>query len=260
MNEQKISKKLERFILQHPYCCFCGGNVATASIDHVPSRQMFVLKHRPKGLEFPACINCNEKTSSHELVAALISRIFPNTKNDKEKKEIGKLMNSVDKNRHGLLQEMMPSWLQQYDFYKLNHSEKPKGGGALNAKGPLLNKSMQVFGTKLCLALHYHHSQKIVPIQGGVGVRWFSNWEALTGKLPERPPNLFQGFGTLSQGKWSVSEQFVYEWNVSDEGDLGIYAISFRKSFLIYGFVSFDINFFEESDELTVNRPGIFYF
>src|SRR5690606_18406037 len=116
-----------------------------------------------------------------------------------------------------------PSWLQKYDYANLNHPEKPSCGGALNVSGPMLNQSMQIFGTKLCLALHYEHAKKIVPSSGNVAIRWFSNYEKLTNQLPENIPDIFNGIGTLKQGQWDVIEQFEYTWGIAGDGYYGVY-------------------------------------
>ena len=81
---KKKNKQKAVFLKQHPFCCFCGGEKPATTIDHVPSIQLFRLKKRPKGLEFPACKQCNQSTGTHELVAAFLSRFW-------EKKPYNKL-------------------------------------------------------------------------------------------------------------------------------------------------------------------------
>ena len=48
-----------RLLAQNSLCCFCGGTEAAVNMDHQPARVMFPDRHRPKGLEFPACSVCN---------------------------------------------------------------------------------------------------------------------------------------------------------------------------------------------------------
>ena len=245
------------FLKAHPYCCFCGGEEPATTVDHVPSKQMFRLKRRPAGLEFPACEQCNHSTGPHELVAALMSRLTENsTAKVGEKKEIKKLFTSVDKNRHGLLQEMIPSWQQQYDFYTLNHPEIPEGWGALNASSPMLNQSLQIFGAKLSKALHYEHTNKIVPKSGVIYVLWYSNYDRMTGNVPDTLINQLPEPKTLAQGKWNVSDQFEYSFIVSEDGKLGIYFATFQTSFAICGFVSFERDFLPDVEGMKAHIPG----
>ena len=42
-----------RFLAAHPYCCFCGGVVATETEDHIPARSLFVNRQWPEGYVFP---------------------------------------------------------------------------------------------------------------------------------------------------------------------------------------------------------------
>ena len=199
---KRTSKRKTDFLNQHPFCCFCGGEKPATTIDHVPSKQMFRLKRRPAGLEFPACEQCNHSTGPHELVAALMSRLTENSSAKAgEEKELIKLITAVDKNRHGLLQEMIPSWQQEYDVFTLNHPEIQQGWGALNAGGPMLNQSLQIFGAKLCQALHYEHTNKIVPKSGVIYVLWFSNYDRMTGNIPVTLINLLPDSRTLEQGR-----------------------------------------------------------
>ena len=254
---RRKSKRHVDFLKKHPFCCFCGGKEPATTIDHVPSKQVFRLKRRPEGLEFPACAQCNHSTGPHELVAALAARFMEKRPyNAEEEKELTKLFTSVDRNRHGLLQEMMPSWQQQFDFDGLNHPEKPQGGGTTNAKGPMLNLSIQIFGAKLCKALHYEHTNKIVPRSGEVYIRWYSNYDRMKGNIPDSLINQLPEPKTLEQGRWNVSDQFNYSFFVTEDEEHGIYFATFQKSYAICGFVSVERNFFTKLKGMKAHIPG----
>ena len=93
-----MSRKQQRrkdFFLKHPSCCFCGGTQLATTIDHVPPRQMFSLKRRPKGLECPACHSCNQATAKHEQVAAMMARLYPDPATKAEQRELEKLFKGV---------------------------------------------------------------------------------------------------------------------------------------------------------------------
>ena len=75
MGEGKRKRtKTDSLIAEHPFCCFCGGAVLTKTLDHVPARIIFPNKHRPKGLEFPACGRCNSQSKEAEALLAVICR------------------------------------------------------------------------------------------------------------------------------------------------------------------------------------------
>jgi hypothetical protein len=61
------------FLNRHPLCCFCGGTTSATTIDH-QARILFPDKHRPKGLEFPACDSYNKQTRVAEALLAFLCR------------------------------------------------------------------------------------------------------------------------------------------------------------------------------------------
>lgn len=72
MGEKK--QKLQKFIQQHPLCCFCGGRASTTTQDHLPPRSIFVEKKWPEGYVFPACEACNVGSSRDDAMVAFLSR------------------------------------------------------------------------------------------------------------------------------------------------------------------------------------------
>ena len=253
---RRRNKRNVAFFEKHPFCCFCGGGRPATTRDHVPSKQMFHLKYRPQGLEFPACEQCNHSTSPHELAAALLSRLTNYIDSKAYVRELRKLMLQVDKNRHGLLQELEPSWQQQYDFDNFKHPDIPHGWIARNAGGPLLNLSIQIFGAKLCKALHYEHTKKIIPKSGAIYVQWHSNHDRFTGKMPDELINQLPDPKTLEQGSWNVRDQFEYSYLVDEDENRGFYFATFQKSFAISGFVSCERNYFPELEGMKAHFPG----
>lgn len=63
----KISKK-RRFLMEHPYCRFCGGSTPAIPSDHVPPKACFPDGFCPEDFEFPACANCNRGTKRDDQV------------------------------------------------------------------------------------------------------------------------------------------------------------------------------------------------
>jgi len=254
MGEANIKQRRRRaFLKQHPYCCFCGGTAVASTIDHVPSRQMFMLRKRPKGLEVPACEHCNRATRQHEQVAAMLGRIFPNGRIPAEQDELVAIIKAVDNNNLGLLREMMPS-REQTMRGAAAVSQLPGAAGVLNCSGPLVNNCIQKFGAKLGFALHYATTTRIVPKTGGVAIRWYSNYDAVTEGLP---PELFRFLGpeqTLRQGSWSAGDQFNYAYAVDGTGAVAAYLATFRLSFAVLCWVNEDASGFGEVND--IHRPG----
>jgi hypothetical protein len=96
------------FLKQHPNCCFCGGKTPASTIDHQPARIVFPDKHRPKGLEFPACANCNRQTSADEALLAFVCR-FAGSRRTNAARDFHRLrdiVGSVNRSFPGLRQKM----------------------------------------------------------------------------------------------------------------------------------------------------------
>src|ERR1700678_3270769 len=98
MGERKLRlTKQKRFLADHPFCCFCGGTVASATIDHVPNKAFFANRDWPEGYEFPSCWNCQRGSRVSELVCAAVMRSAP-AANDFVPDEVAELLRGFSKN------------------------------------------------------------------------------------------------------------------------------------------------------------------
>jgi hypothetical protein len=71
MGEASTRRRAHDALLQaHPWCIYCGA--PADSVEHMPPIIMFRGRQRPKGLEFPSCLACNNGTSHSDLVASLL--------------------------------------------------------------------------------------------------------------------------------------------------------------------------------------------
>ncbi len=245
------------FLLKHPLCCFCGGESAADTVDHVPSRQMFSLRRRPKGLEVPACKQCNNSTSQHEQVAAMLGRVYPDAGSDAENEETARIIHAVNNNFPNVLREMTPSRRQERQFESEKASLPEGAAGVLNVSGPHLNRSIQIFGAKMGFALFYQKVGKILPKAGGVAVRWYSNHDAIAGKIPEELLRILGPEETLQQGRWNVNDQFNYSFAMPSSRRAAAFFSTFRKSFAVLSWASVDVQSFSGTANLQVHRPGL---
>lgn len=226
----------QRFLLDHPICCFCGGNTPATTRDHVPGKMIFDGKHRPKGIEVPACEQCQKYSKKHELVAAMIARMFPDSSTPTQEKEIDKLLRLANKAIPGLLEELQPTPEQEAKFERIKEQE-PNAAGMLDAGGPLVNASLDIFGAKMTCALHYEKTKKILPIGNPISTRIFTNVDILENNMPKDLLNVLGPPNTLQQGKWSVSNQFSYSYAITDTHEYGVYFSTFRQSFAVLGLI-----------------------
>jgi hypothetical protein len=255
---QHKRRRRQAFLNQHPICCYCGGTTPAITVDHVPSIQMFALRKRPKGLEVPACESCNRATRQHEQVAAMLGRIYPVGPTEAEREEVRRILHSVSNNNPGLIEEMIPSLSQLHRFAQSGTSLRFDGAGPLNVSGPLVNRSVQIYGAKLGFALHYTTTGRIIPPGGGVAVRWYSNDDAVTGEIPLELLKILGPPQTLKQGKWSADNQFNYAFAIAEDGKMATYYSTFRRSFAVISLVSEDLadSILVAHDQL--HRPGQF--
>lgn len=254
MGESNRKRRIKReFLARNPYCCFCGGKTPATTEDHVPSRQMFDGRQRPKGLEVPACERCNQATKQDEQVAAMLGRVFP----DPEEGEIRRIMQAVKNNNPGLLEEMLPA---EEHYVRLSQAgiADASVGGPLNCSGPLLNKSIGRFGAKLGLSLYYSVVGQSVPSEGGVAVRRFTNFDAVTGEIPSDLTQILGPPETLRQGRKHVAGQFAYAFAVADEVKMAAFYSTFRQSFAVLSWVAVDVANFGVVDDGQIYRPGEF--
>jgi hypothetical protein len=163
----------------------------------MPPITVFDLRRRPKGLEFLACSGCNGGSKGAEQVIGYLSRVYPDATTPDRQVEFKKILRAIKKNHPGLLEEMLPSAEQERRF-QLDAPRIP--GRALNVGGPLLNAAIRSFGVKLGLGMHYHLTGRIVPLKGAVGVRWYSNYDAVTGGIPKEFLKILGPPETLRQG------------------------------------------------------------
>lgn len=258
MGDAKRRKKLSTIVLDGAQCCiYCGGSTIADTIDHVPPRVFFARRHRPKGLEFPACKSCNGGSRLDELAAAMVCRMYPDSVSETEKGELVSLVRSVSNNCSGLLEELQPSFRQRKLARRVR--EFPSDAGVLNCSGPILNQAIRRFGAKIGYALHYQLYGTHIPPKGGVGVWWFTNYQALTGDMPHKLIDMLGAPKTLVQGRWEVGDQFRYASAGSKEGTISAHFATFRFSFAVCAAAATDINMVcppEDVGHVEVFRPG----
>jgi hypothetical protein len=257
-------RKHADLLAAQPWCVYCGGVRRADTVDHVPPIAMFTMRQRPKGLEFSACNDCNQGTKAADQLVSLIGRMYPSTA-PSDAEEIEKLMQGVANNFPGLLPAMLPT-----PEMEAESRAKIKRAGAtghlLSLADPRIVDALHVFGAKIGMALQYHVTSKILPIEGAVTVRFFTNVNALAGEIPKDLLDLFNSPKTLRQGTKEVGSQFQYESRADPEKNIGLHWATFRFSFAILAAISARADFFAETfSELQLpphlwrlTRPGAF--
>jgi hypothetical protein len=209
---------------------------------------MFDRKDRPAGLEFAACTGCNNGAGLADLVCALIGRIYPDSRDEAANDELRGYLQAVKNNIPGLLEEMQPPAARaKLGMQRLGLSREQ--GGLLTIGGPIVLAHLETFGARLGLAMHFEQTGQIIPPEGGVFVRIYSNVDLLENKVPATVFDILPQPETLSQGKKSVEDQFRYGVREAEGGRMTMSFASFRLSFAVLAIASADLAFFS-NDEL----------
>lgn len=166
----------------------------------------------------------------------MMARLLPAQPTNKHWKEAKKYIVRAGRAVPGILEEMQARPEQEAIFAKIRHLE-PNAAGVLNHEGPLLNYSMQLFGVKLTIALFYEHTRRIISPEDAISVRVYTNADAIQGKLPDEALSIMGEQATLEQGKWSVPNQFWYQYAIDDGEVPAAFFSAFRRSFAILGLV-----------------------
>jgi hypothetical protein len=176
--------KLQRFLLEHPKCAFCGGMAPATTREHCPPRSMFENRHWPEGFEFPACEQCNAGSSNDDLLIAFLSRLDPINKNRNVDGKFEGIVKQAERQHPGLLENMQPSANEARRMNReigiqlepgQTHQEKNRG-----IKIPRqVHEAVSVFARKLAKAVYYIETKAIFPNEGCLLLNWFSNSQLL---------------------------------------------------------------------------------
>lgn len=244
MGEAKAKKTFSALVqAAQPFCVYCGGMNRSSDIDHVPPIGIFTGRQRPKEPVVSVCKECHNGTRESDHVVTFMSRINPDPTTPQEEADVRKVIQSVGLRNPDL-------------FNELGEGVDYKSFGVLNASGPILTDHMQRFIARLGLAFHFIQTGQIIPNEGGVFVRWYSNADAIRGQIPNELFRVLGGPKTLSQGAFSVEDQFTYSF-ASDETRMAFF-FTFRKSFAGLAFTSPAVSKFPLNigNSQQVYRPG----
>jgi hypothetical protein len=248
------------FLSEHPLCCFCGGQTPSAEPDHIPSRVFFDDRQWPEGYIFPACVQCNRISRHDEQVVALLSRLYSEAQTEIREKEFQERVRAVAYNYPEVIQEMKLSARQARNAIKKYNWRLAPGMTSADlpvifAGGPLVNTAVTTFGRKLFCALYYKHTRQILPMAGGIAIKWFTNLQVENGALPRELAELLRGMPELVRSNNSLNNQFFYRYVVSDCGGLASFLVFFRQSFAMLGYVKSDAEDFEPPYLDSVHFP-----
>lgn len=226
-------------------CIFCGGSVVATTVDHYPPRAVFHDNRWPEGYVFPACAGCNSRSREADNWAGFLSMMDPNIDwPDNELEKNVKRLVSLDRVSPGLIEEHFGGTAIEKKSLARRLKMKREPGQTF-ADLPVVrvpavaHEWMDVFAPKLTKALHFEHTHRIPPSNAGLHYWWYTNASQLEGKVP-RIINSDFGFPNVQRANVDLSGQFNYRYQVSNDGDMGLFVIGFRFAFMIISAITFD--------------------
>jgi hypothetical protein len=192
----------------------------------------------------------------------MLARIYPDATTAQGKAEAYERIRTVAHNYPEVLAELQPSARQLHNAAK-QYGLQPEPGTSytdlpiLSVNGPLVTTAVENFSRKLFCALYYKHTSMILPLTGGIAVRWFSNIQLENDEIPQSLADILAGCPKLERAKTSLDEQFFYGWGVADTKALAAFLAFFRQSFAILGYVNRNAHAFRLPPDARIVQPFI---
>lgn len=218
MGEAKQRKTTQRTMLEtQERCIYCTA--APTTIEHMPPLVLFLKRQRPKGLEFAACQECNNRTKGADAVAALFSRLSQRDTDPFWSSKDGiALRHTVERDAPGVREEVFdkpedgPRWVRGRNGLLTQKI-------IIEADSPRLKAYLDVFAAKLGMALYREHVGHPLPMEGGVQTIWYLN-AGLSEEGAHAHLSILPIPGELKQGSFTSREQFAYRYNCDEKSIL----------------------------------------
>lgn len=229
----------QKFLQQNPKCCFCGGLRAATTREHMPPKSLFNNSHRPDKLIMPACDDCNRRTSTADLTAAIVSR-WNYFSDFREIEDHRRLLAQARRQDPQLAKEWAALDTSQVPnarahLRKFGVPVPPDAGIA--TIGPLTIRQLNLFAHKLVLALHFEHSRQPLQNSGNIFALWHTKEDYFArDEIPQFLLAMLPNYGTLIQGQWNEKETFEYRHAMNQEEWLFACFSRLRHGLFIFGY------------------------
>ena len=232
----RISKR-QRFLGEHPYCCFCGGSAPATTSDHVPPRACFPDGFSPEGFEFPACDNCNRGTKRDDQIFGFYAMLLDFSEANRSKSHTEKL----SKLRQGIANnypEALPDVLSARPVCTFGSVVTPSPIAIATSTPAAFREAAASIGQKLTHALYYRERGTALSSQHQFTTGCYQIQNSATTTLTECFAKLLPDptIGFRSNVK-QYGERFAYKSGVKEKDDFFVYAAQFGKGLIIWGIV-----------------------
>ena len=230
----------ERFFAQHPYCCFCGGANPATTEDHLPARSLFYKRGWPEGYVFPACEACNRNSAEDELIMGFLVRVTVLPVDVEQRRERLKTIEGI-KARY-------PDFFQGFQKFSRNETRRrAQAIGGLEKFGveptnivmvgmPQLAMDVATrYGEKLGKALHYFHTQEILPAGGSTWAWVMTNAVSPLLDIPQElmGPLTAAPMAQIVRGANQLDSQFSYRYLIVENGAATCFLVTLGASMTV---------------------------
>ena len=234
--KQKLSKK-QRFLLGHPYCCFCGGSTPATTSDHVPPKACFPDGFCPDDFEFPACANCNRGTKREDQIFGFYAMLVDFNEGILDRAYARKLR----KLREGIANnypEALPDALIAQPVSRIGRIATPRPVAVEVSTPRAFHDAANCVGRKLTHALYYRERGRAISRLQHFTIGCHQIQRSATAPLTACFANLLPDFvvGSRTNIK-SYGERFAYKSGVKEDEDFFVYAAQFGRGLIVWGIV-----------------------
>lgn len=232
----------KRLLLDHPRCCYCGGERASVTIDHAPPRICFKQKVGPEDYELPACVPCNSETSLSEMVAAFYIRMSDHESTHYHEGDIQKLISAMVNNAPDCLPDTHLTANERRSTLRDRSVRIPRG--ALLSEQPIVripdrvHHHLEVFARKMLAAMFYRETGRILSAEHGLILHWAQDGASIANRHAAQAEAWFGEERMTARRNTDLGTQYLYRFGYHpNHGFFGIW-IEFGKSlsfFLIAG-------------------------
>lgn len=188
---------------------------------------------------------------------AAVSRFYIDNPSPEETKEAEAALVNAARHNDWFLDELdfsARATRQAVKDYKL---QLPKGLSlgeipVVRMQGDRIGNAITLFARKLFLALYYKHAGEILSNTGAIYPSWLTNLQAADLKLPVQ---LLESMAepSLTRCNTSLTDQFFYQYGVTNDKNAHVFLCQFRLSFMLFGIVV------KKPEILPVKLNGVSY-
>jgi hypothetical protein len=226
MGEKK--EKFKRFLDRHSLCAYCGGTQRSESIDHAPPITFFLSRQRPQGLEIPSCLYCNQSHSPFDSLFAVIAFAQRDDVTEDGIAHLRSLISSAERRFPQAISQLRGRTERVY--IPRNGVLVPRY--VLYFDSPEIHFCVSYMLARLSVAVFYQHFGFPAPLGSRVRTAWSTNGSRLDDEHLRAILSQLPLYSSLSQGKFSVRDQFEYKYAVDEDGKNAAFAFHFHESFV----------------------------